>query len=256
MEALVARLEARGRHPQFSQMLHDYLDVMDIAKAGSVLDIGCGSGLAARTIANLAGFSGIVTGVDLSPYLIATATRLAREEGVAERTEFRTGDVHRLDFASGSFDAVIAHTLLSHVEDPLAVVKEAARVLRSGGLLGIFDGDYASLTFDHEDPGRGKAYEEAVIGAIVTNPRIMRQLPRLLQKAGVELVVCFPYVLSEVGEADFWSSAFEMFHRLLPSVGAMTEDEVNAWVAALRHDSEAGVFFGSSNFYAYVARRH
>jgi hypothetical protein len=35
----------------------------------------------------------------------------------------------------------------------------------------------------------------------------------------------------------------------------MTEDEANAWAAALRHDSEAGVFFGSSNYYAYVARR-
>jgi hypothetical protein len=35
----------------------------------------------------------------------------------------------------------------------------------------------------------------------------------------------------------------------------MTEDEADAWAAALRSDSEAGVFFGSNNYYAYVARR-
>jgi hypothetical protein len=35
----------------------------------------------------------------------------------------------------------------------------------------------------------------------------------------------------------------------------MTENEADAWAAALRRDSEARVFFGSSNYYAYVARR-
>ncbi len=35
----------------------------------------------------------------------------------------------------------------------------------------------------------------------------------------------------------------------------MTEEEANAWAAALRSDSDAGIFFGSSNYYAYVAKR-
>jgi hypothetical protein len=35
----------------------------------------------------------------------------------------------------------------------------------------------------------------------------------------------------------------------------MTEDEANAWTTALRSDSDGGVFFGSSNYYAYLARR-
>jgi hypothetical protein len=53
---------------------------------------------------------------------------------------------------------------------------------------------------------------------------------------------------------DFWSSAVEAYRRLIPQAGVMTEDEANAWAAGLRRDSEAGVF-GSSNYYAYVARR-
>jgi ubiquinone/menaquinone biosynthesis C-methylase UbiE len=141
------------------------------------------------------------------------------------------------------------------VEDPLFILKEAARVLKSGGVLGIFDGDYASLTFGHADPVKGKAYDEALISAVVTNPRVMRQMPRLLREAGLELVTAFPYVLAEVGRADFWSSAIEAYRRLIPKARVMSQDEADAWAAALRLDSEAGVFFGSSNYYAYVAKR-
>lgn len=227
LEALVVRFEARVRHPLFSKMLEEYLDAMPIDRAGMVLDMGCGTG----------------------------SERLADEEGIAERTEFRIGDARSLDFADGTFDAVIAHTLLSHVDDAVAVVKEAARVLKAGGLVGIFDGDYASLTFNHADPVKGKSYDEALISALVTNPCVMRQMPRLLRAVGLELVTSFSYVLSEVGTANFWSSAIEAYRKLIPKAGVMTEDEADAWAAALRSDSEAGVFFGSSNYYAYIARR-
>jgi ubiquinone/menaquinone biosynthesis C-methylase UbiE len=200
------------------------------------------------------GFSGRVIGIDLSSYLVEAAERLAREEGIAERTDFRTGDTRNLALADGTFDAVVAHTLISHVEDPFLVVQEAARVLKRGGMLGLFDGDYASLTFGHADPLQSKHNDEALVSALVTNPRVMRQMPRLLQAAGFELVTSYSYVLAEIGRADFWSSAIEAYRRLIPKAGVMTTDEADAWAAALRRDSEAGVFFGSSNYYAYIAR--
>ena len=175
------RFEARGKHPFFSKMLQEYLDAMHIDDAGLVLDMGCGTGLAARAIVHRPHFSGKVTGVDLSPHLIAAAERLAGEEGIAGQTEFQTGDAHSIDFPDGTFDAVIAHTLLSHVDGP--------------------------------------------------------------------------YVLSEAGTASFWSSAIEAYRRLIPKAGVMTGEEADAWAAALRSDSDQGVFFGSSNYYAYVSRR-
>lgn len=255
LETLVARFEARGASPVFSLMLQEYLDAMGIDEAVRVLDLGCGTGLAARAIARRADFSGTVLGIDLSPHLVTAAHRLAREEGVEVRLDFRTGDAHAVDADDATFDAVVAHTLVSHVEDPSMVVREAARVLRPGGMLGIFDGDYASLTFGNADPARGQAYDEALISAVVTNPRVMRQLPRWLSDAGLELVDSFAHVLAEIGRADFWSTAVEAYRRLIPKAGVMTEAEADAWAAALRRDSQVGVFFGSSNYYAYVARR-
>lgn len=255
LDALVMRFEARGKHPRFSRMLMEYLDAMNIDSANMVLDLGCGTGLAARAIVHRSGFEGRVTGIDLSSHLIAAAVRLAGEEGVAERTEFRTGNANNLDFADESFDAIVIHTLLSHVDNPLAVLKEAARVVKVGGMIGIFDGDYASLTFDHADPAKGKAYDEALINAVVTNPRIMRQMPRLLRAVGLQMLTSFSYNLSEVGTANFWSSAIEAYRKLIPKAGVMSEDEADTWAATLRSDSEAGVFFGSSNYYGYIAKR-
>lgn len=255
LQVIVTRLETRGKHPLFEKMLQDYLDAMQIDAAKTVLDIGCGSGVAARAVARRRDFSGCVLGIDLSPALVQRAAQLAADEGLAGRVEFRPGDSRKLDLADGSFDAVVAHTLLSHVDDPLSVVKEAARLVRPGGMVGIFDGDYASITFGHADPAKGKAYDDAIIGAVVTSPRAMRQMPRLLPVAGLQLIASFPYIVAEVGQADFWASGIESFRRLVPRSGVMTEQETNAWADGLLRDSAAGVFFGASNYYGYVARR-
>jgi ubiquinone/menaquinone biosynthesis C-methylase UbiE len=255
LQVIVTRLEGRGKHPLFEKMLHDYLDAMHIDTAATVLDIGCGTGVAARAIARRPGFSGRVLGIDLSPVLAQTAVQLAAGEGLSHRVDFRPGDSRKLDLADAAFDAVVAHTLVSHVDDPLAVLKEAARLVRPGGMIGIFDGDYASMTFGHPDPAKGKAYDDAIVRGVVTSPLVMRQMPRLLQTAGLQLVASLPSILAEVGQADFWASAIEAFRRLVPKSGVLTEQEADAWAESLRSDSAAGVFFAASSYYAYVARR-
>lgn len=255
LDVIVTRLETRGKHPFFQKALTEYLDAMDIDAAKTVLDMGSGTGVAARCIARRPNFAGNVTGIDLSPYLAQTAARLSREEGLGERIDFRAGDTRSLDLADNTFDAVIAHTLVSHVEDPLVVLKEVARVVRPGGMVGIFDGDYASMTFTLSDEKQTRQYDEAIINAIVTSPLAMRYMPRLIREAGLQMVRVFPYVMADVGKADFWLSGIESFQKLAPKSGALTEEEANQWFASLVKDSEDGIFFGACNYYGYVARR-
>jgi hypothetical protein len=69
------------------------------------------------------------------------------------------------------------------------------------------------------------------------------------------MVAAFPYVLAEIGTADYWLPAIESFRHLMPKAGVMSVAQADAWAEALRRDSEAGVFFGASNYYGYVARR-
>ncbi|HSH41309.1 MAG TPA: methyltransferase domain-containing protein [Arenicellales bacterium] len=255
LDAIAARLEARASHPFFRRMMHEYLEAMNIDAAGRVVDLGCGTGVAAREIAGRDAFSGTVLGIDLSSHLVEMARRLGEQENKGQRLDFQAGDTRKLSLPGSGFDAVIAHTLISHVDDPVAVLKEAARLVKPGGLIGIFDGDYASLTFSHEDPDESRRYDEAIQRALITQPRVMRLMPRLLREAGLELVTSFSYVLAEAGRAEFWVPAVESFRKLIPAAGVMTPEEINSWVDARLRESEENIFFGASNFYSYIAKR-
>ena len=121
-------------------------------------------------------------------------------------------------------------------------------------MIGIFDGDYASMTFGHADPAKGKAYDEAIISGVVTSPRVMRQMPRLLQAAGLQLVASFPYILPKSARPILGAG-----NRVLPAAGSQSRRHDGAGGERLGRrppvDSAAGVFFGASNYYGYVARR-
>ncbi|MCB0124765.1 MAG: methyltransferase domain-containing protein, partial [Caldilineaceae bacterium] len=228
---------------------------MQIDQAQSVLDLGCGTGVAARTIAARPNFTGKITAVVLSDHLVASARQLAAREGVADQIDFRVGDSRSLDLPDDSFDAVVAHTLVSHVDQLAETLHEIARVVRPGGFVGIFDGDYASLTFSHPDAQQGQRYDELIISAVITQPRAMRRMPHLLAAAGLDLTVHFAYVVTDIGRADYWTPALESFRKILPAAGVMSVTEAGAWVDARFEESTRNSFFGSSNYYGYVARK-
>ncbi|MCZ6474655.1 MAG: methyltransferase domain-containing protein [SAR324 cluster bacterium] len=255
LDGMVTRLEARGKFGPFMKMLDEYLGAMEIDGKQDVLDLGCGTGIVARTIAARGGFSGKVLGIDLSPYLVEAAARLAGEEGLSQRVAFEPGDTRSLELRDGRFDAVVAHTLLSHLGDPFSVLQDIARVVKSGGVVGIFDGDYGSRSYAQEDLEKMKRDNEIVTSAVVASPYVMRLMPRYLRRAGLELTACFPYVLAEIGQADYWGSAIESNRSLLPAAGAMTKEQADIWADELLGSSQDGVFFGACNFYAYVATK-
>ena len=106
--------------------MREYLDAIDVDSAETVLDMGCGTGVAARNRSS-SEFSGQGSGIGLSPCLAEAARRLVDEEGLGGRVEFRSWDKRDLDHSDGKFEAVSAHTLVSHVPEALTVLKIAGR---------------------------------------------------------------------------------------------------------------------------------
>lgn len=255
VQRIVDRLEFRGTDPVFCRMRDAYLDKLTFPPNTQVLEVGCGTGVLARALVKRNDFAGRVTAIEPSPGLLDTARRLAKQEGVDQRIEFRLGDGHALDMDDAQFHIVIAHTVVSHVRDPFALIKEAARVVQPGGMVAIFDGDYASWTHGCSDPELGQAMEAGIIAAIVGNPRVMRDMPRLLHAAGLELVEAMPHVYAEVGTGNFFLGAAEAYGPLVPQTGLVPEAQVRTWLEEQRQSTQDGTFFGASNYYAYLATR-
>ncbi len=252
-ERFIERLEFRAGDPTFVAYRDAYLDLIGLPSTAAVLDLGCGTGVVARAIAGRDGFAGTVTGIDQSPDFIAAAQRLAATEGIGGRVDFAIGDAHELDLPSASFDATVAHTLISHVREPLAVLAEAGRVTRPGGSVVVFDGDYASLTFDNSDPQLGQVMEGAVQSIIMSSPRVMRELPRLLPQAGLRLVATQAHVYAEAGSSGFMLNLAEAYAPLAAKSGLVPAADVEAWLADQRRAVEGGTFFAACNYYTYVA---
>jgi SAM-dependent methyltransferase len=101
-----------------------------VPAGGSVLDLGCGTGELATTIAA----SGMrATGCDISPEMLHRAAA-ADPAGTVHWVRLDPG-WRRLPFEPRTFDGVVAASVLEYVEDPEAVLRECCRVLRPGGTL-------------------------------------------------------------------------------------------------------------------------
>jgi ubiquinone biosynthesis O-methyltransferase len=97
-----------------------------------VLDVGCGDGDFAIELARR---GAIVTGIDSSVEMIQAAR--ARPAPIGGQVDFQVADAHLLPFEEGSFDIVVAMTILCFVRDARPVFNQIAQVLRPGGKLVI-----------------------------------------------------------------------------------------------------------------------
>ena len=104
-------------------------------RGGSVLEIGCGRGIALPVLATLLAPSSLV-GLDIDPVLIASANEQVLTTRISARV--MRGDARALPLDSGSFDLVVDFGTCYHVgggvDGARAAIREVARVLRPGGL--------------------------------------------------------------------------------------------------------------------------
>ncbi len=150
----------------------------------SVLDCGCGVGSITLDLAELVA-PGQVMGVDMDAGQLEAARAAAKQRGLTNVT-FEQGDIYQLRFADQQFDAVLAHTLLYHLSDQLRALREIQRVLRPGGVAGLSDDDFSTVTFSPDLPEWHILLElwSRVVRHNGGNPFYSRHLRGLLLEAG------------------------------------------------------------------------
>jgi arsenite methyltransferase len=103
-----------------------------------VLDLGSGAGTDSLIAAQMVGEQGRVTGIDMTPEMLAKARAAAAEMG-ATNVEFIESEAEQLPFPDASFDVVVSNGVIDLVPDKDAVFSELHRVLVDGGRLQIAD---------------------------------------------------------------------------------------------------------------------
>ena len=103
-----------------------------------VLDLGCGAGTDSLVAAQMVGSDGSVTGIDMTPEMLAKA-RLSGETMGAANVEFVQGEAEALPFPDASFDVIVSNGVIDLIPDKAAVFSELLRVLRPGGRIQIAD---------------------------------------------------------------------------------------------------------------------
>lgn len=98
-----------------------------------VLDVACGTGVAARLAAEQVGTAGSVTAIDIAPDMIEVARAVPSPGGPP--IEWHVGDAAPLPFPDGAYDAVLCQMGLMFMPDRPAVLAEMHRVLAPGGRL-------------------------------------------------------------------------------------------------------------------------
>lgn len=95
---------------------------------GKILDIGCADGVFTRIILEKTKAKEII-GIDV----LKSSINWASNHWKDKRMKFQTGDIHKLEFKTSTFDAVFALEILEHVYDPVKALQEIKRVLKRDG---------------------------------------------------------------------------------------------------------------------------
>jgi ubiquinone/menaquinone biosynthesis C-methylase UbiE len=138
-----------------------------------VLDVACGSGEPAISIAVRLAGSGRVVGADISAAPLEMARQRARQRQLTN-VEFQQADVHQLPFADGAFDRVVSRLGVMFFSDLPQALGEIHRVLRAGGRTSHLA--WGSMR---------QPYFESTIGPV------LRLLPHLSVPAGAQAMFRF-----------------------------------------------------------------
>jgi SAM-dependent methyltransferase len=151
------------------------------------VDVGCGGGNVSRQLARLVGPHGTVLGVDLDPEVLALARHDVENEGLTN-VRFHVGDATSVP--GGPYGVAYARFLLSHVENPAAVMSAMVASLAPGGLVIVEDTDFSG-GFCYPDSHAYRRLGELVRETVRRrggNADIGPALPSLMRAAGIEQV--------------------------------------------------------------------
>ena len=251
-ERLADVIEQRAADARYQTMVNAYLSAVPWQGNPRVLEMGCGTGFVCRLLAQRYPVADVV-GVDPSPVFVERARTLASH---LPRVSFECADGRALTQDEASFDGVVINTTASHVPQPERLVAEAHRVLRAGGWLAVFDGDYATATVARHPADPLQCCVQAFLTGFVHDPWLMRRLPRLIESSGFDAggsMHSHGYV--EAPHAGYMLTWIERGADALVGAGCIDTRNADALKAEAHRRNDAREWFGHIAFASLIAAK-
>lgn len=185
-----------------------------------ILDLGCGAGRDVYALAQLAGDTGAVVGVDMTDEQLAVAERHRRwhaDRFGYDNVRFVHGYIERLDeldLEPASFDVIVSNCVVNLSPDKDAVLRGVQRLLKPGGEL-YFSDVYADRRVPAALRNDPVLYGECLGGALYWNDFLDLSRrhgfidPRLVEDR--PLAVTDPTLAARVGNVRFYSATYRLF---------------------------------------------
>jgi arsenite methyltransferase len=227
------------------------LDALQLSDGDKVVDIGCGNGLLTEEIARAVGGTGRVVGVDPSKDMRAPASvRCAAFPSV----QIEDGIADALPLQDSEVDKAVAVQVLEYLPDIPAAIREAYRVLRSGGRFVSVDTGCKTLDWFSEEEDRMRRVQ-AAWDHHYTEARVAALWPDLTRQAGFSEIEVEPFTFCDVTLRPD-GIAFMLMHlmsRYAAENGHMREAETKAWFDEQVDLAKQGRFFFSLTYYRMSA---
>ncbi|HEX17098.1 MAG: ubiquinone/menaquinone biosynthesis protein [Thermoplasmata archaeon] len=224
LDIFIKKLELQAKETA-EERIPLYLRV-GVKDADLILDVGCGSGMVTRDLANLT--KGEVFAMDESEEMIKVARNVLKD---FDNVHLLIGDAHSIPFKDDTFDITTCNLLLMWSTDPQRVVNEMRRVTRKGGIvLASLEPDFGGKVHWPENPKVDKIFAGEAIKRRGGDPYIGRKLRQFFVRAGLETEI-------GIGNSRIWSCeedkayylhSRDYYVRVLREAG-LSEEEIDQW---------------------------
>ena len=251
LDVIAKSMNTRASEAAMQAICARYMGRIELPEKSRVLEVGCGNGAATKLLMKHLDPNELV-GVDPAEGLIEMAQEAFSQEN---RASFHVGDAVQTGEPDSAFDLVVAHTVFSHLPDPISALAEAHRVLKPGGQLVVFDGDYATTTVELFEGDPLQAVVAAVRRNMVHAPYVMRHLPSEMVAAGFHVSGAEPHGYLQTESPDYLLSLLARGVDAAMRADEFGEALANGFMEEAQRRVQAGTFYGAILFISIQAKK-